>query len=193
MASSDDAIDQTSKASLVDLTSLLALLGDDRDSLGSFQRIASDSMPLSFQRLLAHQNHMTVAVEEYHRCPVTVEVVQSKRFGETYFREILLRRSDNQSIVQYGIVRLQLAALAPAAREEILAEKTPLGRVLIEHNVLREVELVDLWKIEQGPRLRRFFESAAGDITFGRTAMIHFGHQPALELLEIIRLANESR
>jgi chorismate-pyruvate lyase len=89
-------------------------------------------------------------------------------------------------VVQYGIVRLQLNALNEAPRREILSEKIPLGRVLVEHGVLRQVELVDLWKIVVGPKLAKLLQVEIGSITFGRTAMIYFSNHPALELLEIV-------
>ena len=39
----------------------------------------------------------------------------------------------------FGVPRLKLSLLREDVRREIEAERTPLGRVLIEHNVLREV------------------------------------------------------
>ena len=52
------------------------------------------------------------------------------------------------------MMRIWLADLPAAAQEEIASKRSPLGRVLIEHNVLREVELITLWKIIPGPVLR---------------------------------------
>jgi hypothetical protein len=173
---------------LVDLASLLRLLGGQARELASFEWLEAEGMPAPYQQLLAHPHHMTVAVESFHGCPVNVQVLQSHREADSYFREILLRRQSDGEVVQYGIVRLQLGALEPEVRQAILAEQLPLGRVLIQFNVLRDVELVDLWKVILGPRLADLFSRSVGDVTYGRTAIIHFGTKPALELLEILRL-----
>ncbi len=171
---------------LVELKVLLDSIAGAALELGEFSEVAADSMPAKYRQLLAHNEHMTVAVEGFHGCPVSVQVLQSRTEDSVYIREILLRRTTDQQVVQYGIVRLQLKALDNAPRQAILSEKIPLGRVLIEHNVLREVELVDLWKIKIGPKLARLLQAELGSITYGRTAMIYFNDHPALELLEIV-------
>jgi hypothetical protein len=71
-------------------------------------------------------------------------------------------------------------------RREIESQTTPLGRILIRHNVLREVELCKLWRVEPGQELCRLFKIALAAMTFGRTALIHCNGQPAIELLEIV-------
>jgi hypothetical protein len=84
-------------------------------------------------------------------------------------------------------VRLHLHRFADGPKREILEEKKPLGRVLIEHQVLREVELFDLWRIHCGPVLIQAFSVPVNIIIFGRTAVIHCDGEPAIELLEIVR------
>lgn len=171
---------------LVELMTLLNSLTGETSDLGTFAEIESKSMPAPYRKLLDHNDHMTIAIEGFYGCPVSVQVLQSRVEGSIYIREILLRRTTDQQVVQYGIVRLQLNTLDEIPRQEILSEKIPLGRVLIEHNVMRQVELVDLWKIEVGPRLAERLGVEVGSITYGRTALIYFSDQPALELLEVL-------
>jgi hypothetical protein len=71
-------------------------------------------------------------------------------------------------------------------RLRIEAEDTPLGRVLIENNVLRRVRLASLWRVRAGAELARLFDLAAGAVTYGRTALIECNNEPAVELLEIV-------
>ena len=59
-------------------------------------------------------------------------------------------------------MRIWLADLPADARDEITVKRLPLGRVLIDHNVLREVELITLWRIEPGPALRRHLQLRGG-------------------------------
>ena len=78
-------------------------------------------------------------------------------------------------------------------RREILSEIKPLGRVLIEHNVLREVQLASLYRVMPGPALCELFALADPLATYGRTAFIYCDGYPAVELLEIVAPESESK
>jgi chorismate-pyruvate lyase len=123
--------------------------------LGEFRLVAVDDMPQSYQTLLAHDAHMTVTVEAFHNSMVDVQVLDEHRDGDYYSRTSLLICRSNRRIVQFGIMRIDLSGLPPIVREEIESRGTPLGRILIRHNVLRHVELHRLWRIKPGPELRR--------------------------------------
>lgn len=152
--------------------------------LGRF--VAVPSVPPPFDRLLDHHEHMTVTVEAFHGQPVDVRVHRTQTSGRLYAREISLIGSHSGQVVQYGIVRLNRDALEASVWEEIRGGRIPLGRVLIEHNVLREVQLQELWKIECGPTLARLLDVPTGQTTYGRTALILCDGAPAIELLEIV-------
>lgn len=169
-----------------DLVDLIGIFFPTAADLGTFERVSPAEMPRVYRQLLAHTEHMTVKVEEFHQDRVDVEVLDRRRTGNEYARLILLRRQRDRRVVQFGIPRLKLELLEAEVRREIEAEKTPLGRVLIEHNVLREVELVELWRVQPGPALVRMFELPAAVETFGRTALIRCDGKPAIELLEIV-------
>ena len=63
---------------------------------------------------------------------------------EHYSRKILLTRQTDRKVVQFGIVRLNFAHLSEAVRQEIESQTAPVGRILIRHNVLRSVEIVQV-------------------------------------------------
>jgi hypothetical protein len=83
-------------------------------------------------------------------------------------------------------MRLDFSCVSPEVRREIESQKTPLGRILIAHKVLRAVHLTRLYKVVPGEDLRQLFQLEPGQITYGRTAIIHFDGEPAVELLEIV-------
>ena len=174
-----------------DLATLAALFyettagGELPAALGRFERVEEASLPADARGLLAHHSHMTVAMERFHASPVDVEVLDRRTDGKHYSRKIRLRTQRGGRVVQFGIVRLNLDYLAPDVREEVVSERTPLGRVLINHGVLMQVRLTALWRIEPGPDLCRSFELAGPTVLYGRTAMIDFETAPAIELLEI--------
>lgn len=171
--------------------------------LGFFEFKKEAELPEPYRQLLAHHEHMTVTVEAFHGCSVNVEVLQSFWDPPIYCRKILLKRSCDHRNVQFGLVRLDTSVLSNEVRDQIIEGLIPLGRILIEHNVLRKVTLESLWRVECGDELTSYFENGSIEfqghlqpqrncdpngrsITYGRTARIHFGDVPALELLEIV-------
>lgn len=192
-------------AEQVDLNSLLREFYDDFAELASFE-LASE-IPEPFDTLLNHQSHMTVTVEHYHGEPVDVAVHRRRnRFASgdvvqavdvanpeeldatvAYTREITLVTHDTQQVVQHGIVRLDPSALSRSVWHQIASGEIPLGRVLIENNVLRQVQLCRLWRVTAGPSLAKHLKLQVGDVVYGRTALIRCDHKPAIELLEIVR------
>lgn len=149
------------------------------------EHVASATVPEPYQSLLVHEQHMTVTMEQHHGCKVDVEVLGELLEGEIYCREILLRNQSTQQVVQYGIVRFDFQYVTPAVKEEILARQTPLGRVLILHNVLRHIDLGAILELKTGPRLTDIFECPPGSRTYGRLATIFCNNKPAVDLLEI--------
>jgi chorismate-pyruvate lyase len=170
----------------IELDSLVRLFYREPANLGDFAACASETMPPIYRQLLAHNAHMTVTVEQRHGCSVDVEVLDSWQKQSHYCRKILLRRQSDHRVVQFGIVRLDLDLLEEQPRKEILAKKIPLGRVLIQHNVMRQVQLVAVWRVSCGNELANYFEVAPGQVTYGRTALIYCDGEPAIELLEIV-------
>ncbi len=151
------------------------------------EHVPSATVPEPYKSLLVHEHHMTVTMEEHHGCRVEVEVLQDMFEGETYCREILLRNQSTGQVVQYGIVRFDFQYVTASVKEEILAKSTPLGRVLILHNVLRHIDLNAILELKTGPRLTEIFGCGGGSQTYGRLATIFCNNKPAVDLLEISR------
>ena len=176
----------TSQAAFPDLHDLVHLFYDQVGDLAEFENQLSGTLPAPYDRLLDHNHHMTVTLESHHGCPVDVHVLQVEEKGGTYCRKILLSRQSDDQVVMLGIVRLHTQYLQPEVRDEIEAQTTPLGRVLINHNVLRRVELGKLWRVTPNVELQRHFGLDSARVTFGRTAIIHCNEEPAIELVEIV-------
>ncbi len=175
-----------------DITSLIAPFFASLDELGTLTCVESSDMPADYQKLLAHNNHMTVAVERFHNSLVDVRVLDKHVEGTRYARKILLARQSDSAVVQFGVMRVDVGVLDPEVRREIEDEQTPLGRILISHGVLRDVELTALWRVVPGQALRELLSMSPGQQTYGRTALIHVNGQPAVELLEIVAPTDSS-
>jgi len=178
----------TAPPTLPNLEELVGLFYSNVSQVGVFKQIPAGVMPGYARTLLNHNEHMTVTMEEFHGAPVDVEVLDVQQSDSHYARHILLHRQTDQKVVQFGIVRLDFRYVSDEVRREIESRQVPLGKVLIDHNVLRQVQLVALWKITPGSDLRRHFSMNDDSplTVYGRTALIYCDGEPAVELLEIV-------
>lgn len=148
--------------------------------------IAASQTPDPYKRLLAHDYHMTITLEDYHRSSVRVNVLKSHLDGDVYCRKIMLYRCDTGAPVLFGLVKFNLQFVTQAVRQELIAEQIPLGRVLITHNVLRQVDLGAILEITPGAELRTLLQMPEEKLTYGRLATIFCNRAPAVDLLEVI-------
>jgi chorismate-pyruvate lyase len=153
--------------------------------------IPPGELPAPYARLLVHNHHMTVTVEEFYRSPVDVRVVESRRDGNEYARKSLLTARASGKVVQFGLVRIDLGVCTQAVRDEIIEGKTPLGRVLIRHNMLRRIEPLAFLRVALSSTMAGWFGVKPGSTTFGRVGVIYTGECPAVEVLEILAPATD--
>ena len=129
---------------------------------------------------------MTVTVEAHYGGAVDVQVQACLRNEDEYARKILLKLHEGGKPVQFGLVRIDLGVCTEAVRNEIVEGKTPLGRVLIQHDMLRRIEPTAYLKVTLGPTMAAWLGTTSGTETFGRLGVIYTGNQPAVEVLEIL-------
>ena len=147
--------------------------------------VARAAVPEPYHRMLVHEHHMTVTMESYHDCKVEVEVVESRLVDDLYCRKILLRNDITGEVVQFGIVRFNFGFVTDSVRQEIESQEIPLGRVLIQHNVLRHIDLGAIIELNAGPGLAHYLQMDESETTFGRMATIFCDGQPAVDLFEV--------
>lgn len=167
-----------------DLQTLLGLFPPSDLAQADF--VAPDGVPAPYHGLLVHEHHMTVTVEGFYHDLVNVMILARRHEADTYARKILLALQKSGRIVQFGIVRILLRYCSDAVRDEIVAGQTPLGRILIQHDVLRRIEPTAFLRVVPGPAMMEWFGLAQPRPTYGRLAIIHCDGQPAIELLEIL-------
>ncbi len=148
--------------------------------------IRGDQMPEPYRSLLVHSHHMTVTVERHYGGPVDVKVLDTARSGDEYARQILLELQGTRRVVQFGIVQIDLSLLSPVVRDKIVEGRTPLGRVLIEHDVLRHIQPAGYLRVEPNADLCRWFGLTEPATTYGRLGVIFTDGRPAIEVLEIL-------
>jgi chorismate-pyruvate lyase len=162
------------------------------NQLPEYEVVPASGVPQPYHRLLVHKHHMTVTVEAHHGDLVNVRVLERRHQGDMYARKILLALQGSGRVVQFGIARINLAYCSPAVRQAILAADTPLGRVLIQHRVLRRIEPTDYLRVVTGPAMMKWFNLDRPRTTYGRLGIIYCDNQPAVEVLEIVAPERDS-
>ena len=170
------------------LEEVLGQFPDPGIDLEQVEVVAAEDVPEAYGKLLVHTHHMTVTLEEKYRNPVTLEALKVRHEGDDYSRKLLLRSGDNGPIVLAGIMRFRLECVREAIRDSIIEGITPLGRILIENEVLRRIETVAFLRFPLGNSFGHLFgDDVEEEFTYGRIAIIYCDGEPAVELLELVQ------
>lgn len=149
-----------------------------------FVELIGEEVPEPYRRLLVHDQHMTVTLEAYHKAPVLLKVHDVRQAGGSYGRKITLHTRADGPAVMLGLMRIHFQ-YAPQIREEVQAERTPLGHVLIRHDLLRRIRPGPYYRIGGGSPLLGIAVQSPPEL-YGRCATIQVNGGPAVELVEII-------
>lgn len=145
--------------------------------------IEPNEIPFPDDSLLVHHNHMTVELERHFGDTVHVHVRREDFKGDAYTRLIELTCGPRR--VECGIARLNLKYLTRDVADEIMARKTPLGAILIKHDVHRRIKPRHFMRFDPGSAVMGLFEPVSTPV-FGRLGTIYCHHEPAIELLEVV-------
>ena len=152
-----------------------------------FEVVPGEQVPQPYRDLLVHDQHMTVTLERFHHRPVELHVLARHVVGGEYARMILLALEGTGEIVEFGIFRMDLTCCSEEVQDEIVAGKTPLGRILIEHDVLRRIDPTAFLKIRPNAALKQWFGMSQDQPVYGRLASIFCNNVLAIELLEVVQ------
>ena len=168
-----------------ELNALTGLFDAGDRLVRSAEHVSAALTPSPYREMLVHNHHMTVTMEEHYGSAVEVRIVDQVDCDDLYCRKIVLLKLDTQEVVQFGIVRFNFHYVTEEVRDEIIAGQTPLGRVLINHNVLRHIDLGAILRVTAGDELAGLLQMPSGGVTYGRLATIFCNQHPAVDLLEI--------
>lgn len=163
---------------------LLAFFGESR--LPKCAPVSAEKIPEPYRWQLVHENHMTETLESYHKTKVDVHPYERQRHGDLYGRKLDLTRQTDQRVVMTGLMLINLNLTDEKVAAEIVAEQKPLGRILVEHNVLRQVSPGSYVRIAADDPLSLRFGTDPAKETYGRLATIFYNGAPAVDLLEIV-------
>lgn len=174
------------------LRDLCSGLVDSAPILSSCEFVEAADLPGDYRHLLDHHDHMTTRLGDYFGRPVGVRVLSCRESADAYRRMILLELTGDARGVEFGLVWIDLHAIAEDVRREIVAGRRPLGDILIAHDVLRRIEPKWFVRLGPGSMVAGHLGAAEGEAVYGRIGVIHYEHKPAIRLLEVVRAERAS-
>ncbi len=106
----------------------------NKSALPAVTPVAPEAVPEPQRRLLVHAFDMTPTLEEFHGGRIGIRVLSKRQSGDAYARQVVLVLNAGQP-VEFGGIIIHLQHFPPAAREQILEGKLPLGTILATHKI----------------------------------------------------------
>ena len=144
-------------------------------------------LPEPYRDVLAHAEHMTERLERRYRQEMQLEVLDVRDSKRGYARRLRMRAGSGGPIVLEGWMRVLLECLPVALRDGVRAGARPLGRMLIDAEVERRIDLLSF----VAPGETRADWASREDRpalvgTYGRIATIEIEGQKAVDLVEFV-------
>lgn len=162
----------------------------DGRELPSARELPPEKLPDPQRALLCHDRDMTTTLESHHGGKIHVDaqaVVESKG---THAREVLLRLDESDRAVECGAIKIHLDDLAGPAKQLILDNKEPLGRILNEHGIAFESRPILYFRIMPNEDIRRILDAAPGKALYGRRNVL--AHPDGNIIAEIVEILPEA-
>jgi len=162
-----------------------------KQPLPSIEFIPGEQMPEPFKTLLVHHHDMTPTLETFHQTDIHLEIVGRERRGDFYFREVVLRLHRTELPVEFGANKVYLGRFPEEARDLILQEYVPLGRILKDCRIQHRTEAKAFMRVRSDELIGGKFELTRPALLYGRKAVISdLQGRPLSEIVEILPPGN---
>jgi chorismate-pyruvate lyase len=159
------------------------------DPAPAVRRIEPAQMPEPWRSLLVHQTDMTSTLENYYKEQLHIEVLDRRVIENEYFREVALVLNGSGKRVEFGAIKIILDLFPLEARQEILREKLPLGRILNAFGIVFASRPQAFLRAESDKFIERALDLKQHAFLFGRrNTLLDEWDRPLAEIVEILPL-----
>lgn len=156
-------------------------------ALPRMEIIGGDAVPEPYRALLDHHNDMTPTLERFHDCEIWIHALSREQREDSYSREVVLCRADNDAPVEFGAIRLNLHLFPPHACALILQEHIPLGGILRKEGIVHATRALHFFRVEPDALICRALKLSTPVPLYGRQAVICDSEQrPLSQVVEIL-------
>jgi hypothetical protein len=156
-------------------------------ALPPLQQIDGEEMPDPYKRLLVHSADMTSTLERFYEEPIHVRVLSRTQDGDDYFREVVLCTERDSRPVEFGAIKINLALFPEGAKQQILEERWPLGRILKDCSVAYSSWPKAFLKIASDRLINTALGLKGAHVLYGRrNTLLNAQDQSLAEIIEIL-------
>jgi chorismate-pyruvate lyase len=149
--------------------------------------ISGDAMPGPYHDLLVHEREMTLTLERFHGSEIYITAQDSGEREDRYFRQVILHRASDDAPVEFGANCANLNLFPADARQLILEEKVPLGRILKDYAITYSIRVPRFFRVEADALISRALNLTSPATLYGRQAIIcNSQEQPLSQVIEIL-------
>lgn len=158
-----------------------------RMPLPSIESIPGGTVPQPFRKLLVHEGDMTPTLEAFYGSSIHVEVLQREQREDHYLRQVVLITDREERRVEFGAIKIFLARFPRAARNDILAERLPLGGILAKYNIPHSSRPKGFLRVRSDDFINRALGLTGAHSLYGRrNTLINPEEQSLAEIVEIL-------
>jgi chorismate-pyruvate lyase len=144
-------------------------------------------VPEPFHKLLVHQTDMTSTLENFYGDQLHIEVLARHVVENEYFREVALVLNGSRKRVEFGAIKIILDLFPMEAREEILRERQPLGRILAAFDVVFSCRPKAYLRMASDDFIERALHLKGREFLYGRrNTLLDAWERPLAEIVEIL-------
>jgi chorismate-pyruvate lyase len=155
--------------------------------LPRIERIQGEAMPEPYRSLLVHERDMTPTLENFHSSDIHLKILKREQRDDFYFREVVLLLNGSDMPVEFGANKVSLALFPPKARQLILDERVPLGRILKDCDISHATFAKAFFRVAPDELISSVLNLNSPTWLYGRKATIFDAQKrPLSEIVEIL-------
>lgn len=156
-------------------------------TLPLIESVPGEAVPQPYRSLLVHDDDMTPTLEHFHGGLIHVTVMRRQQRGDYYYREVVLSRDCDDAPVEFGAIKISLKLFPAEARQQILSERTPLGRILAENKIRHTSKPKAFLRVESDDFINKALQLEGAHVLYGRRNTLWSPEQkPLAEIVEIL-------
>jgi chorismate-pyruvate lyase len=149
--------------------------------------VEAAAVPEPYRSLLVHGADMTSTLENFYKERLHVEMLGRHVSGQEYFREVVLRLDHSGRRVEFGAIKMLLDLFPAEARQEILRERQPLGRILTESGLEFSSQPRAYLRLASDDFINRTLGLSGPQFLYGRrNTLVDAWERPLAEIVEIL-------
>ena len=144
-------------------------------------------VPEPYRQLLVHEGDMTPTLERFHDAQIHLQVLRREKRNGFYFREVVLLTDGKSKAVEFGAIKIFLDLFPLVARNDILAERLPLGTILGKYRITHTSRPKGFLQIESDEFINGALGLSGKHTLYGRrNTLSNPDGQPLAEIVEIL-------